>query len=222
MKTLTKSVSYPAAKLVENEKHYPRTRIEITHVHDLARALKVGAEMPPIVADRETLEVVDGTHRRRAYLLAFGEKAKAPVEWRMFKDAAARLEASIDLNARHGLRYCRQDEIRCTILAEKFGLGLRELAIALQVDEERVRELAVRVVICEGAKEPAKRVASHLYGTAISISKSEATMGFSSVTLMQHVSQLRRVISSRLFDAKDERVVAALAELRDEIEKALK
>ena len=208
-----------ASVLKENLSLNPRTRIESSHVHDLARALLAGAVLPPIIADEKTQEIVDGVHRRRAFLIAYGEDVVVPVEWRSFASDADRLACQIEINSKHGLRYSRTDEIRCTIIARSVGLSQKDLQVCLQINEERLQELSHRIVLCDGKEEPAKRVASHLYEQEIGLSKTYAMMSFSSLSMLQHVGQLRQVIDADLFDSKNQKVVTALLDLAEAIRK---
>jgi hypothetical protein len=209
------------SSLVEDFGFYPRHSVDATHVANIARALRSGASLPPVVVDRTTRRIVDGFHRCRAAAVVGGDAAMIAVEWISPGSDAALFEEAVRRNATHGRRLDRQDEIRVTVLAEHFGLAETRVAAALQVEPERVMELRARVVIVEGEPIPAKPLARHLYGTAISESQAAALRGFSGTSPMLHIRQLTRALEQDLLDLSDEHLVAALRALAQLIDARL-
>jgi len=214
-----KSATVSAALLIEDMNLYPRGHVDEIHVGNLSRSLEAGAKFPPIIADRKTKQIIDGFHRRRAYMKLNGEAAKIPVEWRDYPNDATRLADAIKTNSGHGLRLNRQDEIRCILLGRQLGLQDADLALSLHISEERVQEIGVRVVVVDGEPEPAKKVAAHRYGEEVTRQEADAWKQFSGVSFLQHVNSLRKVIDRKGFDASRADVLDALWALVDSIKK---
>lgn len=208
-----KSTQVPAALLVEDFALYPRHSVDASYVVDLARALTAGERLPPLVVEAATQRIVDGFHRRRAYLKAYGETATVPVVYRTYASSAELLADAIRLNTHHGRRLQRQDEIRCVLLAEQQGLPVARVAVLLAVPEARILELRPRVVLQQGTPEPAKLVAAHVLGEEITPEQATAMHRAAGTTFMRQVRSLHELIDAGLYDAGRADVCAALYEL---------
>lgn len=138
--------SVALSSLVEDFDFYPRHAVDSTHVSQIALAVKAGATMPPIVADAKSLRIVDGWHRRRALMRVLGPSAEVKCDLRAYDSDADMLLDAIRLNAGHGRRLDRTDQIRCIKMTEQLGITHETIAVALHVPEERVKLLSVRVV----------------------------------------------------------------------------
>ena len=61
---------------------YPQRRISKRRVTEMAKALRQGAELPPILVDWQTSQIIDGLHRAKAYEKVYGwADALIPVQW---------------------------------------------------------------------------------------------------------------------------------------------
>jgi len=165
---MVKTQTIKAAFLIEDFELYPRLRVDDLHVARLAEALLAGQELPPIVADRATLRIVDGFHRRRAYIKAFGPDAEVPVLLKEYPDEKAILLDAIRHNAGHGKRFTAADEVRALLLAERVGLEPAVVANALAIRVEKLTELASQRVAVSGAEKVVLKPAlRHLAGTRL-------------------------------------------------------
>lgn len=112
---------------------YPRESVDAQHVSELARAVESGAELPPIVLCKNSKRVVDGVHRLRAYKKLFGDEHAVKA---VFKNYSSDREMFIDAmryNAIHGKRLTHSDRQHCLTVADRFRIGTKSLADALQV-----------------------------------------------------------------------------------------
>jgi hypothetical protein len=205
----------PAASLVEDFDLYPRHDVDGGHVADLARALRAGAVLPPVVADRASRRLADGWHRRRAAIRVGGPEATVQVEWQDYPDAAAIFADAVARNAIHGRKLDRQDQIRVAVLAERFGITTEQIGSLLRIEAARVLELRPRVVFEEGQDLPvaAKPVAEPFYGRHLTTEQVEAMKSFSGLRLSQQVSQVQGAVASGLVDLTDARLCRALHRL---------
>ena len=205
----------PASLLVEDLALYPRHAVDVGHVADLARALRAGVLLPPVVADRASRRLADGFHRRRAAIRVHGASAPVAVAFRDYPDEAAFFADAVALNSSHGRRLDRQDQIRVAVLAERFGLDTAAVGALLHVDAARVLQLRPRVVFEEGQELPvaAKPVAESFYGQTLTAEQVQAMRSFSGLRMGQQVAQLQRALEAGLLDPTDERACRALHRL---------
>jgi len=209
----------PAASLLEDLALYPRTSIDGSHVADLARALRAGVVLPPVVADRASKRLADGWHRRRAAIRVHGPEAPIAVQFKDYPDEAALFADAVELNSHHGRKLDRQDQVRVAVLAEHLGMDTARIGAILHIEPSRVLELRPRVVFEEGEDlpVPAKPVADHLYGQTLTAEQMQAMKSFSGVRLGQQVTQLLRAVESGLLDLSDARLCQRLHQLAEAI-----
>ena len=163
MATITKQ-KLAVALLVEDTNLYPRESIDDVHVTDLAHALRSGATLPPIIINDKDLRIADGVHRARAHRRVYGDDSEIEVERRKYSNDAEMFEDAIRLNASHGRKLQRIDQIRIIIKAREFGFTDVQTAAVLNLSEERVQELAVRVATSDGHSIPLKDGFGHFSG----------------------------------------------------------
>jgi hypothetical protein len=205
----------PAASLVEDFGLYPRHDVDGSHVADLARALRAGVTLPPVVADRASKRLVDGWHRRRATIRVHGPEAPIRVEFRDYADEAAAFADAVALNSSHGRRLDRQDQVRVAVLAERLGMDAAQIGVLLHIEPGRVLELRPRVVFEEGSDlpVPAKPVAEDFYGQELTPAQLQAMKSFSGNRVSQQVTQLLQAVASGLINQEDGRLCRRLHEL---------
>lgn len=146
----------PLAKLVEDTSIYPRHQVDDSHVRNLARAVKAGAHLPPIVVERSSLRIVDGFHRSRAYRKALGDEGAVPAEFRSYKTEAALLRDAVHLNSSHGRPLGSADQTRAALLLQEVGLGAEEIAVALNTEPAYVQRILVRIALVDDEPRAAK------------------------------------------------------------------
>ena len=218
-----KAETVPAASLVEDFALYPRHDVDGGHVADLARALRAGATLPPLVADRASKRLADGWHRRRAAIRVHGPEAMVAVEFKDYPTEADIFADAVARNAIHGRKLDRQDQIRVAVLAEHFGIDTERVSSLLRIEPARVLELRPRVVFEEGQELAiaAKPVAEAFYGQHLSSEQIGAMKSFSGLRLSQQVTQVQRAVASGLIDLTDARLCRALHRLAQTILEAV-
>ena len=204
----------PAASLVEDFALYPRHDVDGSHVADLARALRAGVVLPPVVADRATRRLADGWHRRRAAIRVHGAEAPIAVRFRDYADEAALFADAVELNSQHGRRLDRQDQIRVTVLAS--GSGWTRRRSGPSCTSSRGGAAAARPGGLRGGRGPAG--AGQAGGRAPSGPDPDGRTGaamktFCGVRLSQQMTQLLGAVESGLLDLTDERLCRRLHRL---------
>lgn len=211
------------ADLVEDYAVYPRRKLDEQHVSDLVQALNAGAALPPVIAEEKTLRLVDGFHRTRAYRRVQGDSGKIKVELRAYAaDADLFLDAA-RLNAGHGRKLARADQIRIAVRASELGVPNEQIATALAVRTDRVEKLQLRIVVTDvGAnssggrllvKAPSKPVARHLEGRQITAEQAEAIDHGPGLPAIRLVHDLTKWLHADVLDLTDDKLVDALLEL---------
>src|SRR5512139_1047022 len=123
----------PISSLVEDLTLYPRTQVSSVNVSNIVAALEAGHKVPPIVADEESLRVIDGFHRRRAYLKVLGPDAKIPVTLQHFDSETAMFAAAVELNIAHGLPLQEVERRRIVLRLRELGADDDAVAAVLHM-----------------------------------------------------------------------------------------
>lgn len=213
----------PAATLVEDLELYPRNQISDTHINELVKALVSGAELPPIIVDRASKRIVDGVHRRRAWLKFSGEDATCAVEFRDFESDAALYIEAVRLNAAHGRRLDRHDQTRIVLKLQELHVDDRTIASTLLVPEQEVRTLAVRIVYDSvGTAVPQKRGLEHMRGKTLSSEQIDAMKTVRSAEVGRLAYELTKLLEHELVDYEDPLVDERLRQLSHAVAGALK
>jgi hypothetical protein len=146
-------VRMPAVELVEDLSLYPRLQVDDWYVSRLAEALRSGATLPPIVADRASKRIVDGFHRRRAALRVHGPTAEVDVLFRDYPDERSLYLDALRLNAHHGKRLSTAEEVRAVLRGQELGIEPRVIADTLAIRVEKLEGLLERKT-ARGTVEP--------------------------------------------------------------------
>jgi hypothetical protein len=133
---------FSVADLIEDFSLYPRHRVDEFHVNEIVHAIEGGTEMPPIVACRRTKRIVEGFHRRHAYLKLGIDKAE--VEFREYRNDSEHWQDAVTLQPK-GLNFTPHDELRIMqISMEKFQLPEEFIAQMLKTSVSHLRKIKPR------------------------------------------------------------------------------
>lgn len=216
----------PLAALVEDLSLYPRHAVDDTHVGNLVQALRAGATFPPIVADAASKRLVDGWHRVRAYRRVLGAEGVIDVDLRKYGSEAEVLLDAIRLNASHGRKFDRIDQVRSVLLADGVGIPVDQLSFAMQVTTERIQTLRIRVALAPAPgdgtvtgtlKVALKRSMGHFADQQMTAEQVAAHDSQAGTSFLLQVHQLRDALRYDLMNRADARLMAALDELIDEL-----
>ena len=212
----------PIARLVEDFALYPRHDVDTAYVSHLVRAIQAGSVLPPPVVDGKSWRVIDGFHRIRAALRVHGPEGRLEVDARRYKDEASMVKDAVLLNATHGRKLDKQDLTRSALLLQKHGTENKDIAIILHTTEPNVEQILVKVVLVEGAVEPAKPNVWPTGGAPRELSQEQQEVAQSSSgwKSSQTVRQLTRELEVGLLDMEDAGLVEKLWALHSAIESA--
>jgi len=212
----------PLSELVLDWDLYPRQTVDSQHVANLCDAIRGGASLPPIIAEARSKRIVDGFHRYRAYKREFGDNPIVAVELREYPSDRELLLDAMRLNAAHGRSLTKQDKTRCLILAKKYRVAVKSVALALCMRPSDIKALAEgRVAVAKnGTPVPLKRGLDHLAGAVLTDEQIEAVPKLSGMPATFHARQLILLVRTGMLDDSDE-TIRVLHELRAELEKVL-
>jgi len=218
---MTKTIK--AATLVEDFALYPRNQVDDSHVTDLVRAIRSGAELPPIIADRKSKRIVDGVHRVRAFVKVLGDDADVPVVLKDYETDADLYLDAVRYNAAHGRKLDRHDQTRIVLRLHELNIDDVTIASVLHVPEQEVRTLAVRIVYDKGGTAfPQKRGLEHMRGQQLSDGQIAAMKSVRSAEVGRLCIELTRLLEQELVDYSDPMVEQRLRELAPVVAGALK
>ena len=218
----------PIAEIVEDYTLYPRHDVDQSHIASLVLAIKAGTQLPPLVVDKKTKKLVDGFHRLEAYRRTVGDTASVDCELKSYKSRADLLLDAISLNASHGRKLDRVDQVRVVWLAEQVGITPVQIATVLHVPAERIETLRVRVATIPAGGNgqsvpgtnqiPLKRPVSHLAGTTLTSAQAASMRSVPGTSYLLIARQLTDALQHRLINENDQKLHNALVELADALE----
>ena len=209
--------------LVEDLDVYPRESIDTTHVGHIADAVESGAVLPPIVADSKSKRIVDGFHRRRAYMRLYGDDYETNVTLVTYKSEADLFADAVARNACHGNNITPHDRTRCLLIAGRLGIADCDIARALNITVDRVNEIrATRLgkrrasaVSVDGDDVPLKYPARHMAGQTLTAAQVKVMPDLGGNQQAFYANQLIKLIETRLLDMTNERLIERLKVLRE-------
>jgi len=194
----------PLSALIEDFALYPRHQVDDVHVADLVYALQGGATLPAPIVDQATLRIVDGFHRTRAYKRHLGEEAKIQVDARTYESEGELFLDAARLNAGHGRKLGRHDQVRVIYRARELGITDDQIAVTLNVPAERVAALEVRIAHGPAGEAVATKLgAHHLGGRTVTGEQLEAIRRMRGARTGRLVKELMELIESGVANLDD-------------------
>jgi len=202
---------------------YPRGDVDSQHVHYLREAMKAGVELPPIIAERKSLRVVDGFHRHKAYVSEYGVGHEIEIVEKPYKNDGELFLDAARYNSAHGANLSRFDRVHCILRAEQLGITVEQIAAALSITADTAGQLrSGSVGQLRGNKSsggaplsiPLKRTISHMAGQTLTKAQEQANGKLGGMNAGFYVNQVCILIENGLLDAEDAKLFERLAHLR--------
>lgn len=215
-------------EIVQDFNLYPRVTIDPQHTKYIKDAIEAGIVMPPLVVCVKSLRLIDGFHRRQAYISLYGADHEVEVVEKKYRDESEMLLDAIRYNANHGQTLSRYDRVHCMLLAERLKLSIDETASALSMSVDRLNELKVdRMATVLGERKhleptPIKRSIRHLAGETLTAEQVEVNKKLSGMNQAFHVTQLILLIENDLLDTSNKDLMDRLAHLSKLLRKITK
>lgn len=203
-------------KLVLDYNLYPRTEVDSVAVTDLVAAKEAGATLPPIIVDKKSMRVADGFHR-----INMCKRLKIDKIDVVFKDYATDAELYLDavlLNAQHGRKLSRYDQIRIITQAEALEISPVLIAESLNITVERAETLKIKkTAVTKGKILPIKRTLAHLAGRQLSSKQTKGNEKAGGMQPLFYINQVLNLVENDLIDWGNEKVIEALRDLSKKI-----
>ena len=189
----------PVATLEFDPALYPRIEVSDYHVNEIVKAMEGGHALPPVVADRKTRKLVDGTHRWHAAIKRGVEEIAC--EFRDYADKAEMFKDACLLNSANGLNFTARDKLKVIEVGQQFGLKELDFAMLLRTSESYIRVLMPRYATVQPdqktekvKKIPLKASTRHLSGRTITPQQADAIQGNAPGT--SYLLVIRQLISA--------------------------
>ena len=214
------------SELIFNFEFYPRTKVDSYHVAHLAEAYRAGVELPPLIVDKQSMNIVDGFHRGYALERLHGKDAEADVILKTYRDRAAMFVDAMRYNGGHGRNLSTFDRAHCVILAERFGIEADQIAASLSITVETVGELRsnrvgrLRGKIVDGkagaeTPTPLKRTLRHMVDHALTAKQAEAQTKLGGMEQLFYVNQMIILIENNLLDLDNPKLMQGIERLTE-------
>lgn len=223
-KTRPRPKKVPNTDLVEDFDIYPRGNIDSYTVNRYADAMIAGSEFPPIVADEESKRIVDGFHRRRAHVRAFGEGKTIEVLFVRHESEADVFADCVRHNAKHGIPIDNHDRVRIISIGRRLGIQDIELAGLMEITEPKMEVLAQRITSVKDIQEPAflKNTNRHLAGgKPLTKKQRQGNDKAGGHNQLFYVNQVINLIENDLLDKENEKLMDGLRRLGSMIEEVM-
>ena len=196
-------------KLVLDYNLYPRTEVDSVTVTDLVAAKESGADLPPVVVDKKSMRVADGFHR-----IAMCKRLKIDKIDVVYKDYASEAELYLDavaLNAKHGRKLSRYDQVRIITRAEELDISPIVIAESLNITINRAETLKIKKTAVSQKKIiPIKRTLGHLAGRQLSSRQTKGNEKAGGMRPLFYINQVGNLLENDLIDWEDGKLVEAL------------
>jgi len=196
---------------------YPRMSIDKNNIDVLFEALRAGAKLPAIVVDKQSLRIIDGVHRFKAYQRQLGAGGEIDVQTQSYDSERSMFLDAVCRNASHGKGLQNFDRVRVINLGEQLGIEREQLADALHLTLDRMGELMTNRMANDAAGAPVqiKRTIAHMAGKPLNPAQVAANKKLSGMQQIFYVNQVAALVENDLIDAEDEALLPALQRLSD-------
>jgi hypothetical protein len=197
--------------------HFKRVCIDPVHAGHIAESIRLGHDIPPILVDRQTDEVVDGFHTARAYEEACGPDTQVPVTYKTFKSLQEKVYTFAYRNRSTKRPLTAPEKLSVVIMYDERGWDSNEAADAVGWTIEKAHSRFKEKVARErgtGKLIPTKTATEHRAGEAWNRSEQAASKKMYDPAL-NHSRQLICSLENGFTNLECEEVVASLVHLRD-------
>lgn len=210
----------PISDLVMDFEIYPRVDTSDIYIAELAEALRSGAVLPPVIADKASKRLVDGFHRVKAHTRVFGADGKITVQWRSYESEAELVSEAIRLNGKHGRRLSKVDCVRCAHIGNRSGLQIEAIASLLGLTTEKLTGLVASRSPSPNSDEVILRPdMAHLAGTRLTAAQKKIVARGGGNKATFYARRLAELLEAEALDLSSATLRTALERLRSVLSK---
>lgn len=201
---------------------YEAGNLDATNVRRMREAMEAGLPLPPVIASKKDLRIVDGFHRVTAYLAQFGDDVEIDVDLREYKNDGELFLEAAHMNSCHGLPMTPKDKAHAIIVGRRYKIPPAALAAALGMMPEKMKAfLAARTAKTrDGETIPLSAGAMGLAGTVMDSDQEHFARTANGGMPEMYASMLLNALKARAYMITD-KARAKLIELRDAIDEIL-
>lgn len=193
-----------------------RDNVDQNHVGRLAEALRVGDALPPVIAQEETLLVVDGFHRIKAHEQVFGRESKIEVELWSYKDNVEIFLHAMRSNAAHGKNLSAYDKAHCMVVAERLQIKSELVSRVLSITPETAKSIMEnRADTRAEGSIPLRHGLQHLRNRVLTKEQAGAVRKLHGKPPDYHADQLIKMMENGLMPEITVKLSEKLARLRE-------
>lgn len=221
MKTLNRGTVLISDLDLDQRLYVRRGGVDPYHVSKLAKLLKNGEKLPPVVYDEKSKRLVDGFHRVAAWERVNGLDCPIPARSVRYASDSAILEAGHVLN-KHGKPLTSADLAHCAIVGRSIGMTDEETMAMLRMDAEDFMDLLMRKTATTGRGEKKHPIAitraiENMAGKNLNQAQAEASRHLGGASQIFYADQLIKLLETGMIDELDKKLAARLGTLRDRL-----
>lgn len=196
--------------------------LDSTNLKRMKVALTANIELPPVIADKKSLRIIDGFHRVTAYLSVFGDDADIMADFRQYKNDAEMFVDSARFNSAHGLPLSPKDRAHTILKARKFKIPMPIIAEAIGMSKEQAKAfLEKRTAKTQnGESIPLPGGALSLAGKTLTKTQQEKIKGINGMKAASNAKILLNELDVGAFIINDN-FIKTLTQLKEKIDKIL-
>jgi hypothetical protein len=202
------------AKLIFDPELYPRKNFDSQNITRLKDAIACGEDLPPIIVCEQSMRIVDGVHRWKAYQAMKAEEV--PVEFRHYDTEADLFIEAVRLNAAHGSRLDGWDQTRCIHRAEELKITSDDIAAALRLPVDKAEKIRLARTAFDNKGKPVELKRDYVrkyQGRKIGKRAREAMEKSQGFPVVFHAEQILNAHNGGVIDWEDDKTLAVLREL---------
>lgn len=202
--------------IIEDFALYPRGDVDSGHVAHIAAAIESGQQMPDIIIERKSKRIIDGFHRKRAFVRVLGADGEVDVIVKEYPSEADMFLDAMKRNANHGRNLTSYDRTVAINKAVGFAIEPEYIAGALNMTVEKVN--GWKVTRCAKLENSGRVVAlkqpiKHMAGRTMSKEQAAVVPKIGGNNVMFYVNQIKLLIENDLIDTDNEQLVDGLCSL---------
>lgn len=201
--------------LVFSQTMFPRGSVNPLKVAEIAEALRVGTEIPPVRIDTENL-IVDGVHRWTAHRRLYGDDGFIGAQVFEYDSEAERFAEAMLYNTRHGGNLTTYDKLLCIRRADELGISREQLPNLLNITRERIQALEITRYSLDGL--PLKRTLENFAGQAMTEEQAAANRKAGGSDQVFYINQVVSLLTRDALDVGRPTVREAFVRLRQAVQ----
>ena len=219
-----KTTSVKATSLVWDTEVYPREAIDSVNLRNIEMAIRAGADVGPIIAEKGTSRIVDGVHRWKAHRRVSGDDCMVTVEFRQYANEQELWLDVVRCNRAHGRPYTPFEKLKIIAEGKRRRIKLELIAEALSLPKQEMVRRTGRMAYLRGSGEPVvlKAGFASLAGKTITKEQAEENQHYGGMPATYYMRQVISALRAKTIDFEDHNTQELLTELHELLDEMMK